>query len=272
MWLPLPLLLLLPWAAVRPVGAIPLREAELEGSPGFLGLQSLFQTFTRLFLKTLPITGRLGNIITSFFGRHTERASLGGQGRRGADFPTSASQDDLLRGIGSFFSTPMDFRSLPKNYHQEEDQERRLGNRTVSSHLQIDKVTDNKTGEVLISQKVVASLEPAEGKGEVAWKVPRIEEREVLVPEPKDEDTSRRELRPRVAFWIMKLPRRRARPEAQEGGSWLSDRRHRLQAIRDGLREGTREDLEEGAQGSPRARLPVRKARFLYIFRPSQQL
>ncbi|XP_007536046.2 dickkopf-like protein 1 isoform X2 [Erinaceus europaeus] len=231
MWLPLPLLLLLPWAAVRPVGAIPLREAELEGSPGFLGLQSLFQTFTRLFLK-----------------------------------------DDLLRGIGSFFSTPMDFRSLPKNYHQEEDQERRLGNRTVSSHLQIDKVTDNKTGEVLISQKVVASLEPAEGKGEVAWKVPRIEEREVLVPEPKDEDTSRRELRPRVAFWIMKLPRRRARPEAQEGGSWLSDRRHRLQAIRDGLREGTREDLEEGAQGSPRARLPVRKARFLYIFRPSQQL
>lgn len=50
------------------------------------------------------------------------------------------AQDDLLRGMDSFFSAPMDFRGLPRNYHQEENQERRLGNNTLSSHLQIDKV------------------------------------------------------------------------------------------------------------------------------------
>ena len=50
------------------------------------------------------------------------------------------AQDDLLRGMDSFFSAPMDFRGLPRNYHQEENQERRLGNNTFSSHLQIDKV------------------------------------------------------------------------------------------------------------------------------------
>lgn len=49
-------------------------------------------------------------------------------------------QDDLLRGMDSFFSAPMDFRGLPGNYHQEENRERRMGNNTLSSHLQIDKV------------------------------------------------------------------------------------------------------------------------------------
>ena len=125
------------------------------------------------------------------------------------------AQDDLLRGMDSFFSAPMDFRGLPRNYHQEENQERRLGNNTLSSHLQIDKVpmpgspswsiskiphvavsggggveegkggrqfcshslllssqvTDNKTGEVVISEKVVASIEPGEGSLEGDWKV-----------------------------------------------------------------------------------------------------
>lgn len=42
--------------------------------------------------------------------------------------------------MDSFFSAPMDLRGLPKNYHQEENQERQLGTNTLSSHLQIDKV------------------------------------------------------------------------------------------------------------------------------------
>lgn len=49
-------------------------------------------------------------------------------------------QDDFLRGMDSFFSAPMDFRGLPRNYHLEGNQEHRLGNNTLSSHLQIDKV------------------------------------------------------------------------------------------------------------------------------------
>uniref|UniRef100_A0A2K5Q362 Dickkopf N-terminal cysteine-rich domain-containing protein n=1 Tax=Cebus imitator TaxID=2715852 RepID=A0A2K5Q362_CEBIM len=79
-------------------------------------------------------------------------------------------KDDLLRGMDSFFSAPMDFWALPRNYHQEENKEHQLGNNTISSHLQIDKVTDNKTGEVLISEKVVASIQPAEGNFKGDWK------------------------------------------------------------------------------------------------------
>lgn len=233
MWPALVLLLLLPSASVPPATAAPIRDADAqESSSAFLGLQSLLQGFTRLFLK-----------------------------------------DDLLRGMDSFFSAPMDFRGLPRNYHQEENRERRMGNNTLSSHLQIDKVTNNKTGEVLISEKVVASIDPGDGSLEGDWKIPKIEEKEALVPVPKAMDTFRPEPHPRVAFWIMKLPRRRSHQDAQEGGRWLNEKRHRLQAIRDGLREGTREDvLEEGAQGSSHPKLPARKTHFLYILGPSQQL
>ncbi|XP_012883035.1 PREDICTED: dickkopf-like protein 1 [Dipodomys ordii] len=235
MWGPLVpwlLLLLLPSALVPPTCAAPIHDSDSQESPsGFLGLQSLLQSFSRLFLK-----------------------------------------DDLLRGLDSFFSAPMDFRGLPRNFHQEENQERRLGNNTLSSHLQIDKMTDNKTGEVLISEKVVASIEP-EGSVEGDWKVPKIEEKEALVPLRKAMDSFRPEPHPRVAFWIMKLPRRKSRQDGQEAGQWLSEKRHRLQAIRDGLREGTREDiLEDGIQGSSHSKPPARKTHFLYILRPSQQL
>ncbi|XP_023038395.1 dickkopf-like protein 1 isoform X3 [Piliocolobus tephrosceles] len=149
---------------------------------------------------------------------------------------------NLLRGIDSFFSAPMDFRGLPRNYHKEENQEHQLGNNTLSSHLQIDKV-------------------------------PRMEEKEALVPIQKAMDSFRAELHPRVAFWIMKLPRRRSHQDALEGGHWLSEKRHRLQAIRDGLRKGTHKDvLEEGTESSSHSRLSPRKTHLLYILRPSRQV
>ncbi|XP_017195636.2 dickkopf-like protein 1 [Oryctolagus cuniculus] len=231
MWHPL-VLLLLPCALLSRASAAPTRDSDSqESSTALLGLQSLLQGFSRLFLK-----------------------------------------DDLLRGLDSFFSAPMDFRSLPRNYHQEESQEHRLGNSTLSSHLQIDKVTDNRTGEVLISEKVVASLEPQNSQ-EGDWKVPRTEEKEAPVPTQEASDSFRPEPRPRVALWIMKLPRRRSHQDTQESGHWLSEKRHRLQAIRDGLREGAREDApEERTQGSAHSKLPARKTHFLYILRPSQQL
>ncbi|XP_012316124.1 dickkopf-like protein 1 [Aotus nancymaae] len=230
---PLILLLLLS-ALVTPSTAAPIHDADAqESSFGLTGLQSLLQGFIRLFLKP---------------------------------------QDVLLRGMDSFFSAPMDFRGLPRNYHQEQDQKHQLGNNTISSHLQIDKVTDNKTGEVLISEKVVASIQPAEGSFKGDWKVPRMEEKEALVPIQKAMNSFHAELHPRVAFWIMKLPRRRSHQDVPEGGRWLSEKQHRLQAIRDGLREGTREDvLEEGTQGFSHSRLFPRKTHLLYIFRPSRQ-
>ncbi|KAM6154060.1 dickkopf-like protein 1 isoform 1-T1 [Erethizon dorsatum] len=231
MWHPLVLLLLLPCALVPPSSAAPIRNGDAqESSSDFLGLQSLLQGFSRLFLK-----------------------------------------DDLLRSLDSFFSAPMDFWGLPRDFHQQQDQEHRLGNKTLSSHFQIDKVTDNKTGEVLISEKVVASVEP-EGNLEGDRKVPK-REKEALVPTGNGLGSSHPEAHRRVAFWIIKVPRRKSHQDAQEDSGWLSEKKHRLQAIRDGLRERTHEGvLEDGAQDSSHSRLPARLTHFLYILRPSQQL
>ncbi|TEA37699.1 hypothetical protein DBR06_SOUSAS9210015, partial [Sousa chinensis] len=41
---------------------------------------------------TLPITSCLGDVITNVVWRQTQGADLGGQGRRGTNFPTSAPQ------------------------------------------------------------------------------------------------------------------------------------------------------------------------------------
>ncbi|KAM5296939.1 dickkopf-like protein 1 isoform 1-T2 [Glossophaga mutica] len=231
-------LLLLPGTSIPPSTAAPIHDADTqETSSGFLGLQRLLQDFVGLFLK-----------------------------------------DDLLQGTDSFFSAPMDFQSLPRNYHQEENQERQLGNSTLSSHLQTDKVTDNNTGAVLISEKVVASTEQRENL-EGDSKAPKIEEKETLAPIPKTMDSTHPEPHPRVAFWIVKLTQRRSHQNAQEGDRWLSEKQHRLQAIRDrlqaiqeGIREGTQEEVQEGTQGSSYFKLPARKTRFLYIFKPPQQL
>ncbi|XP_033079906.1 dickkopf-like protein 1 isoform X4 [Trachypithecus francoisi] len=135
------------------------------------------------------------------------------------------------------------------------------------------KMTDNKTGEVLISENMVASIQPAEGSFNGDLKVPRMEEKEALVPIQKAMDSFHAELHPRVAFWIMKLPRRRSHQDALEGGHWLSEKRRRLQAIRDGLRKGTHKDvLEEGTESSSHSRLSPRKTHLLYILRPFRQV
>ena len=42
--------------------------------------------------QTLPITSCLCNVITNLFWRQTQGAKLGGQDRRGTDFPTGAPQ------------------------------------------------------------------------------------------------------------------------------------------------------------------------------------
>ena len=42
--------------------------------------------------QTLPITSCLGDVITNLFWRQTQGANLGGQGRRGTNFPTGAPQ------------------------------------------------------------------------------------------------------------------------------------------------------------------------------------
>ncbi|XP_072463471.1 dickkopf-like protein 1 isoform X3 [Notamacropus eugenii] len=176
-------------------------------------------------------------------------------------------REELLRGMDNLLTPSVDFRSLPANYHNDDQKQRQLGNNTVYSHHQLDKVTDNRTGDVMISEKVVAAIEPSEGNVEDDWKATDEEENEPAQTLRSNElSSSHAEAQPKVAFWIISLPRRMTRTESRAGSRWVSEKRHRLQAIRDGLREGAHEE-------APLRLRPVpHRAHFLYFLRPPRQL
>merc|ERR1719189_2899763 len=50
-------------------------------------------------LETLPVAGRLGDVVTNLLGRQTKGTHLGGQGRGGTDLATNSSQVDVLHLI-----------------------------------------------------------------------------------------------------------------------------------------------------------------------------
>uniref|UniRef100_A0A7M4FFF7 Dickkopf like acrosomal protein 1 n=1 Tax=Crocodylus porosus TaxID=8502 RepID=A0A7M4FFF7_CROPO len=142
------------------------------------------------------------------------------------------------RGGGCGFETPVDFSKLPPNYHDEEKEERRVGNATVYSHREINKVTDNRTGETVFSEKTVTSIE----QGDQGLQTKHSEER--TGKEADVQPAAARHLplivRPRLTFLIIRLPHKvRLTKKAikKSGNSALSNRRHRLLAIRDGLKE-----------------------------------
>ncbi|CAM2110113.1 unnamed protein product [Caretta caretta] len=78
------------------------------------------------------------------------------------------------------FEAPIDFRKLPPNYHTEEKEQRRVGNATLYSHREINKVTDNKTGAMLFSDRMVTSIEQGERGLAERWR-PSLAHREVAV-------------------------------------------------------------------------------------------
>nr|XP_034990644.1 dickkopf-like protein 1 isoform X1 [Zootoca vivipara]XP_034990645.1 dickkopf-like protein 1 isoform X1 [Zootoca vivipara]XP_034990646.1 dickkopf-like protein 1 isoform X1 [Zootoca vivipara] len=60
----------------------------------------------------------------------------------------------------------VDISKLPSNYHNEEKHQRKVGNATVYSHREISKMTDNRTGEMVFSEKTVTSIEQADTRPE----------------------------------------------------------------------------------------------------------
>uniref|UniRef100_A0A8B9T174 Dickkopf-related protein 3 n=1 Tax=Anas platyrhynchos TaxID=8839 RepID=A0A8B9T174_ANAPL len=58
----------------------------------------------------------------------------------------------------------VNFENLPPSYHNESNTETRIGNKTVQTHQEIDKVTNNKTGSTIYSETVITSIKDGENK------------------------------------------------------------------------------------------------------------
>ncbi|XP_043915257.1 dickkopf-related protein 3-like [Protopterus annectens] len=54
--------------------------------------------------------------------------------------------------------TKVDFSKLPPNYHNHTEEEKKVGNRTIYQKKEIHKVTDNTTGDLLMSEKMITSI------------------------------------------------------------------------------------------------------------------
>nr|XP_023968877.1 dickkopf-like protein 1 [Chrysemys picta bellii] len=174
------------------------------------------------------------------------------------------------------FEAPIDFRKLPPNYHTEEKEQRRVGNATVYSHREINKVTDNETGAMLFSDRTVTSVEQGERGLAERWRGSQAESSKEGAGDGAEADPvlGRHVLlipRPGLAFLIIHL-RRRARPGKASDTSWpdgasLSDRRHRLLAIRDGLMEAPRPLKKAPPITQAWHKAVARRPHFFFFFR-----
>ncbi|XP_053142417.1 dickkopf-related protein 3 [Hemicordylus capensis] len=57
-----------------------------------------------------------------------------------------------------------DFKNLPPNYHNESSTDKKIGNKTIHTHLEINKATDNRTGSTSYSETVITSIQEGESK------------------------------------------------------------------------------------------------------------
>ncbi|XP_062994389.1 dickkopf-like protein 1 [Elgaria multicarinata webbii] len=170
----------------------------------------------------------------------------------------------------------VDINQLPSNYHNEEKQQRKVGNATVYSHREISKVTDNRTGDMVFSDKTVTSIEQGEVHPDEEKETKPVASQEEKSPEADRPSPGLRFInlglpqpRPRLTFLIFRLPQHLKSEEMPEPNlvkeEPVSDRRHRLLAIRNGLLTAPH-PIKKKALTLNRTFVP-RKHRFFFLWR-----
>ncbi|KAL8176830.1 UNVERIFIED_CONTAM: hypothetical protein K2H54_039181 [Gekko kuhli] len=176
------------------------------------------------------------------------------------------------------FDSTVDISKLPPNYHNKEEKQRKMGNATLYSHHEINKVTDNRTGEMIFSEKTVTSIEQGDTLPEKK-KVPKpVASQKETDPEADRQIDGVRfftesppQPRPRLTFLIFRFPHR-LRTEQMTDGSWtkekpISDRKHRLLAIRNGLLTAPRPIKKKTLPVAPQEKFVPRKHHFFFFWR-----
>ncbi|XP_061444455.1 dickkopf-like protein 1 isoform X4 [Rhineura floridana] len=175
------------------------------------------------------------------------------------------------------FETSVDISQLPSNYHNEEKHQRKVGNATVYSHHEISKMMDNRTGEMMFSEKTVTSIEQADTHPNEKEKKP-VTSQEENGGEADRETTGLRffklglpQPRPRLTFLIFRLPKHLKNKPITEA-NWVkeepvSDRRHRLMAIRNGLLTAPHTIKKKVLLVTPNHRLLPQKRHFFFFWR-----
>ncbi|XP_038608190.1 dickkopf-like protein 1 isoform X2 [Tachyglossus aculeatus] len=155
----------------------------------------------------------------------------------------------------NLFDELLNIRGLPPNYHNEAQSQQKVGNATVYSHRQINKETDNDTGEVVFEEKVITSVEE-DDMGKSPSIKEEVEHRQIQRPQLSSP--------PHIAFFFVPLPRRLARTDPPPSGGlkdhWLDNHQNRLMALRAGLRQ------------APRLHPISPRSHFLYLLRPPRPL
>ncbi|KAJ7313921.1 hypothetical protein JRQ81_005728 [Phrynocephalus forsythii] len=144
------------------------------------------------------------------------------------------------------FGTSVDVSKLPANYHNVDKQHRKVGNATVYRHHEINKVTDNQTGDMMFSEKTLTTIEQVDGhpaekeKKREASQEEKSLEADRAAPGLRFFKQGLPQPRPRLHFLLFRLPQYAKSEQLKPEPGWLkeepvNDRRHRLLAIRNGL-------------------------------------
>ncbi|XP_065695791.1 dickkopf-related protein 3 [Patagioenas fasciata] len=122
--------------------------------------------------RWLLLAALLGGLYCAAAGGGRRRAASLGEMLREVEALMEDTQHKLRNAVqemeaeeeGAKKLSEVNFEDLPPNYHNESNTETRIGNKTVQTHQEIDKVTDNKTGSTVFSETVITSIKDGENR------------------------------------------------------------------------------------------------------------
>uniref|UniRef100_A0A8B9M8F6 Dickkopf-related protein 3 n=1 Tax=Accipiter nisus TaxID=211598 RepID=A0A8B9M8F6_9AVES len=122
--------------------------------------------------RWLLLAALLGTLCCAAAGGGRRRAASLGEMLREVEALMEDTQYKLRNAVqemeaeeeGAKKLSEVNFENLPPNYHNESNTETRIGNKTVQTHQEIDKVTDNNTGTTVFSETVITSVKDGENK------------------------------------------------------------------------------------------------------------